>query len=306
MPATSEITAPGTWDGIANRLPLWPLEQCYAYGEAAESLGQKAIRLRTTIGGEVVQAQYLTRRAGWVLRLTQAIRGPVATCWRAEIVLPALAEMRRYLRPGFPSLTLHMPEAGESDELDAPFRRLGFRRIASGYRSAVLDLRPDEVSLRAGHWPEWRNRLAAAERARLSVSTARDGEAVDWVIAQSAAAQASRGYRGPHPRFARSLVAALGVRRVLAVLVSDTSGIVAGGLFLRHGPDATYWLSQTTPEGRRSSATNLLMWTAVRRLKATGVRQLDLGGVDTDRAPGIARFKLGLGGIPLSLAGIYA
>ena len=41
-------------------------------------------------------------------------------------------------------------------------------------------------------------------------------------------------------------------------------------------------------------------------VKRTGTRMLDLGGIETDRAPGIARFKLGLGAEPHSLVGTYA
>ena len=49
-----------------------------------------------------------------------------------------------------------------------------------------------------------------------------------------------------------------------------------------------------------------MMWAAITRLAEDGVRALDLGGVDTRAAPGLARFKLGLGGRTLSLAGTYA
>jgi lipid II:glycine glycyltransferase (peptidoglycan interpeptide bridge formation enzyme) len=40
-------------------------------------------------------------------------------------------------------------------------------------------------------------------------------------------------------------------------------------------------------------------------LQQRGVRLLDLGGVNTQRSAGIARFKLGTGGRVLTLAGTY-
>jgi lipid II:glycine glycyltransferase (peptidoglycan interpeptide bridge formation enzyme) len=40
-------------------------------------------------------------------------------------------------------------------------------------------------------------------------------------------------------------------------------------------------------------------------LKAQGIRMLDLGGVDTARGAGIARFKIGSGGEVMMLAGTY-
>ena len=41
------------------------------------------------------------------------------------------------------------------------------------------------------------------------------------------------------------------------------------------------------------------------RLIEDGVRWLDLGGVATDRSPGIARFKLGMGGEVAILPGTF-
>jgi lipid II:glycine glycyltransferase (peptidoglycan interpeptide bridge formation enzyme) len=40
-------------------------------------------------------------------------------------------------------------------------------------------------------------------------------------------------------------------------------------------------------------------------LQSRGVRRLDLGGVNTVRSAGLARFKIGTGGQVLQLAGTY-
>ena len=57
--------------------------------------------------------------------------------------------------------------------------------------------------------------------------------------------------------------------------------------------------------GRRAQAHNVLLWRAIEGLKDTGADWLDLGGVDARRAPGIARFKLGLGARLFTLSGTY-
>ena len=53
-------------------------------------------------------------------------------------------------------------------------------------------------------------------------------------------------------------------------------------------------------------AHNLLLWRAMLALRERGVRVLDLGGVDTGRGAGLARFKIGTGGEVVTLAGVYA
>ena len=56
-----------------------------------------------------------------------------------------------------------------------------------------------------------------------------------------------------------------------------------------------YWLADA----------NLLLWQAMDQLAQRGIQQLDLGGVNTARSAGIARFKIGTGGEVRQLAGTY-
>ena len=80
---------------------------------------------------------------------------------------------------------------------------------------------------------------------------------------------------------------------------------VAGIALIRHGASATYLAGWTSPHGRHRNAHNLLLWRAITELRETGTDWLDLGGVDTASAPGIARFKLGLGGELQTQTGTY-
>ena len=92
------------------------------------------------------------------------------------------------------------------------------------------------------------------------------------------------------------------VRRIAETFKKDTfllqaldhGDVIAATLFLRHGSSATYYLSWTTSLGRERNAAHLLLWQGLLQLRETGVKWLDLGGMDA-RAPGLARFKPGLG-----------
>ena len=80
---------------------------------------------------------------------------------------------------------------------------------------------------------------------------------------------------------------------------------VAAMLFLVHGRRATYHLGWSSPEGKRTNAHNLTLWQAIRKLKARGLGQIDLGGLNTEDVPGIARFKLGSGARVKTLCGTW-
>ena len=84
----------------------------------------------------------------------------------------------------------------------------------------------------------------------------------------------------------------------------DHGDAIAASLFLRHGTSATYYLSWTTELGREKNAAHLILWNGVTRLRQAGIRWLDLGGMDA-RAPGLARFKLGLGANAVTCSGTW-
>jgi lipid II:glycine glycyltransferase (peptidoglycan interpeptide bridge formation enzyme) len=80
---------------------------------------------------------------------------------------------------------------------------------------------------------------------------------------------------------------------------------IAAMMFLIHGEAAIYHVGWTTEKGRDLHAHNLLLWKAMEELKERGIRRLDLGGVNTIRSSGIARFKMSTGGEVVTLAGTY-
>jgi lipid II:glycine glycyltransferase (peptidoglycan interpeptide bridge formation enzyme) len=80
---------------------------------------------------------------------------------------------------------------------------------------------------------------------------------------------------------------------------------VAGMIFLVHGSTATYQVGWGNEQGRQERAHHVLLWRAIQELKAMGIRRLDLGGVNTQRSAGLARFKMGLGGEVRQFAGTY-
>lgn len=80
---------------------------------------------------------------------------------------------------------------------------------------------------------------------------------------------------------------------------------VAAVMLVRHGNSATYVIGWNNEAGRQTNANALLLWQGILALKNENVSWFDLGGVYTRSLPGIARFKLGLGGDIASLAGTY-
>lgn len=170
---------------------------------------------------------------------------------------------------------------------------------------ALLDLKRTAASQREALHQKWRNRLNRAQERGLRVS--RQNMPLDpnhWLFAADQAQQKKRGYRS-WPTALTLAYAKANKGQAKLFQAFDGSTPVAAILILRHGRAATYHISHTTQSGRALSAHNLLMWEAMLWLARQGCEQLDLGLINTEEAPGLARFKLGTGAHLSQLGGTW-
>ncbi|MEK0082749.1 lipid II:glycine glycyltransferase FemX [Benzoatithermus flavus] len=292
-------TSHEAWHALLAAAGRSSLQQGWAYGAALMKGGVEVHRavVRDLTGAPLACAQIAVRRVLGLRRIAFLLRGPVRLA-PDEAVEDRAVEMicRRLGRAAL----LWAPERPE------PLSRLhGQRPVVTGYSTAWLDLAPGPSHLRRILHGKWRNRLARAERAGIEVRIA-DPLLVGWLLDRNEQHRRTVGYRGPSRAFLGRLAEAAAAQGDLLALIACEAGIaVAGVLFVRHGAAATYEVGYGSPRGRALRAKHLLLWRALAMLHERGVRWVDLGGIDTDRSPGIARFKLGLGGEPVTLAGTF-
>ncbi len=190
-------------------------------------------------------------------------------------------------------------------ETVAPLQQIGALPLVSPAMLAALDLHPDMDKLMAGLHGKWRNRLRHAQTQNLRVTRQNmPDQLTHWLLDADAVQQGQRGYRG----WPRALTLAFArENRGDAKLFTAMWGRepVAAILVLRHGRTATYHIGHTRPSGRIASAHNLLMWNAITWAKSKGLTRFELGTINTEDAPGLARFKLGTGAIPQRLGGTW-
>ncbi|MEO1950336.1 GNAT family N-acetyltransferase [Thioclava sp.] len=273
------------WDRALRALaPGHPpaFQQAALYGTLAAAHGRRVLRLEITEAGRrIALAQMIGRGGVWLLS-----RGPVFGPGLDHSL--RVAVLRRIARRW--GITLATP--------DAPLAGFGLVPLITSRHHALWSLQPNPEALRAGLAGKWRNRLAAAERAGLRVRLEPE---IDWLLAADAAQQRARGYRALPSGFTRAW-ADHNPADLLALRIEDANGQrLAGGIFLLHGDGASYHIGWTGPEGRASGAHNVMLWHAALLLKARGIRQLDLGAVDSEDGAGRLRFKLGTGAQPHSL-----
>ena len=235
-----------------------PFQQSTPYAAAAAASGAR-VRWCELEGGRAL----VVERGR--LRLVQ--RGPQA----------GARALRRLAR--WPGLTIATPETALSG--------FGLIPLVTPMHQAIWDLGQD---LRAELSGKWRNRLTVAEKSGIEAQPG-DGSTLSRLLQEEALQRQARGYRSLPPQFTQGLATAdlrlWGWRKD-----GDWAAAMA---FVVHGTSATYHLGWGSDAARQAGVHPVMLMTAALALQAEGVRWLDLGSVDTDRAPGLARFKLGTG-----------
>ena len=289
--------------------PRPSLLQSRAYGDAvAPRLGQKVRRGVVRIKGEpaaLVQVQEASL-FGHAIHAVILDRGPVWLEGHGEgeearavfeaftDAFPARFMRKRRVIPEVKSSRAHPVFDG------LPLTEKG----APGYQTIWVDLRPDEPRLRSRLKPKWRNALAKAEAGGLTIEWDWKQRLLAPFLAHYATDQLGRGYPGPEPDVLRALAKRFGDNCAIA-MAWDGDLPAAGILLFLHGRSATWQTGWVSEAGRRCSANQLLLWQAMLTLKERQIDWFDLGGINAEDAVGVMRFKQGLGGSEVTLAGPF-
>lgn len=313
LAATWNNTPREAWDA-AHAASASSYQQDWAYGAALKATSSRVDLMRAAVrrpdGSLVALAQIVARPFAMIGRFALCTHGPA---WVGDVApeekIATYRALRRTLPLKWPKLLVFTPDEPRVEASGLA----GLSRVMTGDATVLIDLTRSEDELRAAMESSWRNKLSKAERSGLVVQKGGVKPAqYRWLLDAEARQRQTRGYRAmPLEMTERwqdaKAEAAKGDKTAgLAVFRVDSGRDPAAAmLFLIHGGRATYHVGWTSEEGRNNAAHNLILWAAMRDLKARGVRVLDLGGVNTQSGAGIARFKLETGGRVLERAGAY-
>jgi len=293
------------WDSTHQGLNA-ALQQDWAYGASLQKIGVDVCRARVEINGEVVAlAQFIIRKWGDWGGIALCSRGPL---WLQPLPSETQAKVYQALKKSLPLRGLRFmtmtPEVakGQSHGLSR------WRRVMSGLSTVMLDLTPSLENLRAQLDRRWRHRLVTGESSDMKIHQVgtKHGQ-FRWLLDLDLQQQKEKNLQGLPSSFYEHYTqfrktASESILTLRADLGKDR---IAAMMFLIHGRAATYQVGWTLDQGRDSHAHNLILWKGIEELQARGVQMLDLGGVNTARSAGIARFKLSTGGQLLTLSGTY-
>lgn len=260
-----------------------PLQQHPAY---AAALGRGAQLLQITDTRPIARVLILRGPFG----TASTLRGPT---W---IGTPDLPTRTRALR----SLKLRLLE-GEAP--DPAHRAAGFHALTTPSHIAEWNLTTDPATRHTNMRGKWRNALRQAQTAPLKIEQrVYNGDPRHPLLILAATQARTRRYKTLPSIFTQNFAAhSPGGARIFTALHQRTP--VAHMMFLQTCATITYHIGWTTPQGRAFNAHHLLLTQAADWYASRGAHLMDLGQVDTEAAPGLARFKIGTGATIRPLGG---
>ena len=297
------------WNRYVADASKCPFEQSWSYGEAIVATGggvKRAIFRKNH--KPVAFAQLFTKKIGAIATIVQLLRGPVFLTETTDLAdrFDALRLLKESDLRLSRMIKFWTPEILESPNNGSSFQNLKLRRVMTGHNTVWLNLNSDSKGLRQKLEGNWRNGLVKAEKQGLKIRASSDLKTIEWITSIYEALRKKRRFGGPSATLLRAAYQCASDRSNFIVLQASLKHELAAAILLvRHGTSATYVIGWNNDVGRRTNANTLLLWQGMLILKNENVSSFDLGGIDTHSLPGIARFKLGMGGEIASLAGTY-
>jgi lipid II:glycine glycyltransferase (peptidoglycan interpeptide bridge formation enzyme) len=294
-----------TWDAVhANAAAA--LQQDWAYGSSLAVLGVPVLRARVVRDGvQICQAQFIVRKWWNIGAMALCTRGPV---WSVALSPQEEADVYRAIKKSLPltgirfmAITPEVPY-GQAHGLSS------MRRIMSGMSTVMLDITPSLEDLRSQLDRRWRHRLVGGEGSEMTIHrVGTNAGQYRWLLDAEMKQRSDKKLDGLPVQFFDLYVDSRKqpAKNILTLRADLGRDRIAAMMFLIHGEAATYQVGWTSDKGRDMHAHNLILWKGIEALKERGIRMLDLGGVNTIRSAGIARFKMSTGGQVLTLAGTY-
>jgi len=297
--------SPSDWDDLAVRSARGEAFQSHAWGELKRSLGWTPLRYVIEAGeGPIavvsIQERPILRRGPLArFRIHYAPRGPVLLKATPEASATALAGLREIARRRH-SLTLTIdPAWEEGGHLSAALSRSGFRVAAKDIQvsrtAMIVPLEAAETAQRAtlGHTTAQDINRAVSlgvsvERIEMSDATAREAALSDF-YAMHAATGKREGFIVRSREYELDQWRRLGEGGNASLWFAGLGGRDTGALLLHSGRLLVYFAagSRDGADMRRTRANHLLQWQIIRWAAENGFEGYDMGGVDTQSAPGV-------------------
>ncbi len=307
------------WDHFIANAPNGHLLQCWAWGELKRAFGWLPLRIalwepasRQILAG----AQVLLRPLPVIgSSLAYIPKGPVIDWSDAALVELFLAGLHSFLRSQRAAVLRVEPDVPkQDDDLAHRLSNIGFRPVEDHIqqlRTIIVDLTPDEETIRQRQKPKWRYNTNLAARKGVTVRPASNLNDLQRWYDLFETTRERDGFESRSFAYFRQLWDLLRpAGQAQLFLAEHERTLLAGILVTRVGRQSIYLYGASGNEKRHLMPNHLLQWEAMRWARSQGATSYDLWGIAETDAPddplaGVTQFKQGWGGHVVEYPGAF-
>ncbi|TQE83103.1 DegT/DnrJ/EryC1/StrS family aminotransferase [Leptospira noguchii] len=295
------------WEELFRKIENSNLLQSWVYGESKEICEGWKIRrgIFTFESQNIAIVQVLEKSILGIFKLYRINRGPLflgkVDSKIKELVFHELSKFGNLLKG---SILLFNPELVLDGKSLVLMKKKGFYESKfSIWTSAFIDLTKDLNFLRQNLDSKWRNMLTNSEKNELTLEVGSSNFLFHWMLNKYEELTLNKNFSGISKSMLLQIEKEQNTFLILRAIYQNE--FVAGICIATHGASATYLIGWNGELGRKLRANHFLLWNSVVQLKQMGYLSFDLGGIDQEKTPGIAEFKLGMNGDKYELSGEF-
>lgn len=298
------INNKNVWEKFNLSFPNPSYFQSWYWGEVQKATGIETQRLGFFAGKKlfgIAQVFDIKARRGHFLYVRQ---GPVLSDWNKKKTSFVLDELKNHAlekNASFIRLSPLLP-LGSFDSLG--FKNFGLRFSPTHNLDAenrwVLDLAPNEDELLQAMRKTSRYLIKHAQNEDIKVTVSEDEKDLEKFLSIYADTAKSKHFV-PHSQLKEEFAIFSKEKKAKLYLAIRKKEILAGALIVYYGNEAIYRHGATTNIGRKTSASYIIQWEAIKEAKKQGLKQYNFWGIaptDNPKHPwqGLSLFKKGFGG----------
>tara|TARA_B100000700_G_scaffold330311_1_gene455868 strand:+ start:21 stop:878 length:858 start_codon:yes stop_codon:yes gene_type:complete len=168
------------------------------------------------------------------------------------------------------------------------------------YKTGLLDLNKDKAVLEKEMKGRWRNALKKSMEQEIYIEIREDKKTLLNVANLYKKEKEEKNYSGINDELLAKWITSPenNQNKLFAVNAyfnnQRENESIGGALICKNDSTATYLLAFQAPNKRVKFVSNRILWESIIYSKEIGCKYFDLGGIDENKTPGVALFKLGL------------
>jgi len=307
------------WDEFYIKIPRSNMMQSWDYGECkAKVENLYASRFMILFNDEPIAIfQVLLKKFMFLGSIARLNRGPLfleENIDQNKQILKTLEVIRDFAKKKVWRLFYLAPEVENTFKDQKDIIDKGFlKKKNAPWGSTFLNLHFDEEELLSNLNGKWRNMLRKAQKSDIEVKKfSGTGMPLSKIIDLYKKTQSLKGFSGINEDLLKEILSKESPTwKPTSYLCfdknikNDNEEPIGMLVSIIHGTTATYLISYTDEIGRKFNANYLMLWNSIIDAKSDGSKYYDLGGLNKNTTPGVAKFKRGLKGSEYELIGEY-